>query len=100
MLCDKQLIRMSLILVVTKIYVTSSLSLLGDGKLDYDTFFKSKIKAKMQDNSYRRFRILARSSDRTPTAKQFKDTSIRVKDGRDITVWCSNDYLGMLADMF
>ena len=67
----------------------------ADGKLDYDAFFKSKIKAKMEDSSYRRFRILARSSDRTPTAKQFRDTSIKVKDGRDITVWCSNDYLGM-----
>ena len=68
-----------------------------EGKLDYDKYFDTKIKAKIHDNSYRRFRILARSGDRNPTAKQFPkyEQTVRVEDGRDITVWCSNDYLGM-----
>lgn len=64
-------------------------------KLDYDAFFERKIEQKQNDNSYRKFRVLARSADRFPTAKQFEDTSVEVEDGRDITVWCSNDYLGM-----
>ena len=67
----------------------------GDGKLDYNTFFNKKIEEKQNDNSYRKFRVLARSADRFPTAKQFEDATVDVEEGRDITVWCSNDYLGM-----
>lgn len=71
------------------------LSFSGNGKLDYDTFFNSKIKSKKEDNSYRRFRVLARSADQFPVAKYFSDTALGVHEGRDTTVWCSNDYLGM-----
>ena len=39
--------------------------------------------------------MLARSGNRLPTAKQFDDVEVEVEDGKDITVWCSNDYLGM-----
>lgn len=65
------------------------------GKLDYDSFFNKKIKEKQNDNSYRKFRVLARSAGRFPTAKQFDDATVEVEKGKDITVWCSNDYLGM-----
>ena len=65
------------------------------GKLDYNTFFDRKIAEKRNDNSYRNFRVLARSADRFPTAKQYADVTESVEDGKDITVWCSNDYLGM-----
>ena len=68
---------------------------IGDGKLDYDKFFNSKIEEKRNDNSYRKFRVLARSADRFPTAKQYEDARVSVEEGKDITVWCSNDYLGM-----
>ena len=67
----------------------------ADGKLDYNAFFHKKIMEKQKDNLYRQFRVLARSADRFPTAKQFEDASVGVEEGRDITVWCSNDYLGM-----
>lgn len=81
--------------ILTLIYtILLSLST-GNGKLDYDGFFGTKIKAKMDDNSYRRFRILARSANQFPVAKHFKDTAVGVEDGNDVTVWCSNDYLGM-----
>jgi len=66
-----------------------------DGKLDYDAFFERKIQAKVNDNSYRRFRVLARSANKFPTAKHFVDPKAPLEEGRDITVWCSNDYLGM-----
>jgi len=66
-----------------------------DGKLDYDAFFERKIQAKVDDNSYRRFRVLARSANKFPTAKHFVDPKAPLEEGRDITVWCSNDYLGM-----
>jgi len=66
-----------------------------DGKLDYDAFFERKIQAKVDDNSYRRFRVLARSANKFPTAKHFVDLKAPLEEGRDITVWCSNDYLGM-----
>ncbi len=39
--------------------------------------------------------MLARSSGRYPTARQFDDISVKLEDGKEITVWCSNDYLGM-----
>lgn len=68
---------------------------LGVGKLDYDSFFNTKIKAKIKDNSYRRFRVLARSANQVPVAKHFTSTDVCVEEGRDVTVWCSNDYLGM-----
>lgn len=67
----------------------------GEGKLDYNSFFSKKIAEKQSDNTYRKFRVLARSADRSPTAKQFEDVSVEVEKGKDITVWCSNDYLGM-----
>ena len=66
-----------------------------NGKLDYDGFFDSKIKSKMNDNSYRRFRVLARSADQFPVAKYFSEVDVEVEEGKDVTVWCSNDYLGM-----
>ena len=31
----------------------------------------------------------------TSSAKYYTDQNARLQDGRDITVWCSNDYLGM-----
>ncbi len=65
------------------------------GELDYNSFFNNKIEDKLNDSSYRKFRVLARSAGRLPTAKKFDDISVKVEEGKDITVWCSNDYLGM-----
>ena len=66
-----------------------------EGKIDYDHFFAEKIQAKKDDNTYRNFRVLARNAQQFPTAKHFQDPTVPVEEGRDITVWCSNDYMGM-----
>ena len=63
--------------------------------MNYEEFFANKIQDKKNDKTYRQFRVLARNANHFPTAKHFKDTSVPVEDGRDITVWCSNDYMGM-----
>ena len=66
-----------------------------DGKLDYDQLFEAKIQAKRNDNTYRYFRVMARSAGQFPHAKHYPDPSVPMEAGRDVTVWCSNDYLGM-----
>ena len=76
-------------------YFLPHYSTTADGKLDYDTFFSGKIQAKINDNSYRQFRVLARSADTFPSAKHFADPGVPLEEGSDVTVWCSNDYLGM-----
>lgn len=63
--------------------------------MDYEKFFKRKVQDKIDDKSYRNFRVLARSASNFPTAKHFQDPTIPVEEGKDITVWCSNDYMGM-----
>ena len=73
---------------------THFLSIDGSG-LDYDHFFADKIQAKMDDKSYRRFRVLTRNAGPYPTAKHYSSPACSLDNGRDITVWCSNDYMGM-----
>ena len=68
---------------------------LSAGKLDYDAFFEGKLQAKRQDNSYRKFRVLARNAQQFPSAQHYPDPNVPLQDGRNVTVWCSNDYLGM-----
>lgn len=57
---------------------------------EFEMFFKEQILKKKLDHSYRVFKKVARSAKEPPIAleKEF---------GRDINVWCSNDYLGMTA---
>ena len=57
---------------------------------EFELFFKEQILKKKLDHSYRVFKKVARSAKEPPVAleKEF---------GRDINVWCSNDYLGMTA---
>ena len=69
--------------------------LAAKGKLDYEAYFSQKIQKKVQDNSYRKFRVLTRDANRFPSAKHFSGSSAKLKDEGDVTVWCSNDYLGM-----
>ncbi|CAM4810822.1 unnamed protein product [Rotaria magnacalcarata] len=61
---------------------------------EYDPFFDAKIEAKKLDNSYRVFKRVQRKSGCFPKAEELNmlnDDS----DSRTITVWCSNDYLGL-----
>ena len=58
--------------------------------MNYDQFFADKVAALKVEGRYRVFADLEREAGNFPTAKNYQ------KDGTaDITVWCSNDYLGM-----
>jgi 5-aminolevulinate synthase len=56
--------------------------------MDYEGFFKSRLDALRAEGRYRVFADLARKAGDFPRAHDHAS-------GRDITVWCSNDYLGM-----
>ena len=58
--------------------------------MDYDTYFREHLEALHREGRYRVFAELKRRSGAYPTAEQFTAGGVR-----DVTVWCSNDYLGM-----
>ncbi|XP_068205102.1 5-aminolevulinate synthase, erythroid-specific, mitochondrial isoform X2 [Palaemon carinicauda] len=55
----------------------------------YNDFFQEQIARKKADHSYRVFKKVARMADEFPKAKEYSYGE------KEITVWCSNDYLGM-----
>ena len=59
--------------------------------LDYEQFFSDRLSALRDDGSYRVFADLERHAGQFPRATRYRE------DGstQDVTVWCSNDYLGM-----
>ncbi|XP_068186447.1 5-aminolevulinate synthase, erythroid-specific, mitochondrial [Antennarius striatus] len=59
---------------------------------DYDHFFTEKIAAKKKDHTYRVFKTVNRNVEAFPFAE---DYSIMGRQGSQVSVWCSNDYLGM-----
>jgi 5-aminolevulinate synthase len=58
--------------------------------MDYDRFFHDKIKALKNEGRYRIFADLERKSGNFPSAVRHENETLS-----DVTVWCSNDYLGM-----
>src|SRR5215472_17483400 len=58
------------------------------GTMDYENFFKERLDALRAEGRYRTFADLERRAGRFPTAFDHRI-------GEEITVWCSNDYLGM-----
>ncbi len=60
----------------------------------YNTFFDERIEAKKRDNSYRVFKRVQRKSGCFPKAEEMKHLDDNT-DSKTITVWCSNDYLGL-----
>jgi len=58
---------------------------------DYEKFFDGEIERKKADNTYRVFNKVNRLAMEFPHAKTFSGNM----DGKDVMVWCSNDYLGM-----
>jgi 5-aminolevulinate synthase len=58
--------------------------------MDYEGFFRGELDALKGEGRYRIFAELERHRGAFPRARQ------HVEDGtREVTVWCSNDYLGM-----
>lgn len=62
----------------------------GDCQVDFDTFFRSKLGELHEEGRYRVFAELERHAGSFPLATQHVGGGMR-----DVTVWCSNDYLGM-----
>src|SRR5215472_9833009 len=58
--------------------------------MNYQDRFRQHLEALHQDGRYRVFADLKRRCGAYPTADHFAEGSMR-----DVTVWCSNDYLGM-----
>ncbi|KAI9877515.1 MAG: mitochondrial 5-aminolevulinate synthase [Pleopsidium flavum] len=57
-------------------------------KFDYEGFYNAELDKKHKDKSYRYFNNINR------LAKEFPQAHMSARDER-VTVWCSNDYLGM-----
>lgn len=55
----------------------------------YQDFFREQIMKKKKDHSYRVFKKVARFAQKAPYGEEFSNGP------KPITVWCSNDYLGM-----
>ncbi|XP_075897775.1 5-aminolevulinate synthase, erythroid-specific, mitochondrial-like isoform X2 [Nelusetta ayraudi] len=65
---------------------------MGGPSFDYDGFFDEKIAEKMKDHTYRVFKTVNRSAEAFPFAQ---DYSVSGRNTSQVSVWCSNDYLGM-----
>uniref|UniRef100_A0A8C4TCF0 5-aminolevulinate synthase n=1 Tax=Erpetoichthys calabaricus TaxID=27687 RepID=A0A8C4TCF0_ERPCA len=58
----------------------------------YDKFFEKKIDEKKSDSTYRVFKTVNRRADIFPMADDYSESLVSKKA---VSVWCSNDYLGM-----
>ncbi|XP_075997311.1 5-aminolevulinate synthase, non-specific, mitochondrial [Genypterus blacodes] len=58
----------------------------------YDGFFEKKIEEKKSDHTYRVFKTVNRLATEFPMADDF---TCSLEEKREVSVWCSNDYLGM-----
>lgn len=61
-------------------------------RFEYDDFFERKIEEKKSDHTYRVFKTVNRLANEFPMANDFTRS---LEDKREVSVWCSNDYLGM-----
>ena len=58
--------------------------------MNYESFFRKELDGLRREGNYRVFADLQRRAGQFPLA-----THIRARGRHDVTVWCSNDYLGM-----
>lgn len=61
-------------------------------RFQYDDFFEKKIEEKKNDHTYRVFKTVNRLATEFPMADNFSGS---LEEKREVSVWCSNDYLGM-----
>ncbi|KAJ4927142.1 hypothetical protein JOQ06_014878 [Pogonophryne albipinna] len=61
-------------------------------RYQYDEFFEKKIEEKKSDHTYRVFKTVNRLANEFPMAEDFTGS---LDDKKEVSVWCSNDYLGM-----
>ena len=57
---------------------------------DYKKIFRESLDELKNDGNYRIFADLEKIAGNFPQALNYKDNSVS-----EVTVWCSNDYLGM-----
>ena len=58
--------------------------------MDYEAFFRTELDGLRREGNYRVFADLQRRAGQFPRATRIKD-----RERSEVTVWCSNDYLGM-----
>ena len=58
--------------------------------MDFDNLFRAQLETLKSEGNYRTFAELERKRGAFPRAASYKDGEVA-----EITVWCSNDYLGM-----
>lgn len=61
-----------------------------EGLMDYQAFFEQKLTSLKDEGNYRIFADIERRAGAFPAAQYHGGPEVR-----DVTVWCSNDYLGM-----
>lgn len=61
-------------------------------RFNYDDFLEKRIIEKKSDHTYRVFKTVNRLASEFPMADDFSGS---LEDKREVSVWCSNDYLGM-----
>ena len=63
--------------------------------MNYEGFFRRQLDGLRQEGRYRVFADLERQAGNSPRATHPRGPPGQNEAPREVTVWCSNDYLGM-----